>query len=151
DITWSSGHTWAGKVTLDPDKVPGASNTFTATVTGLDMTGTAASEIITWEAAEDDARQTSADYSRIDSIVFAETGTPVSPEFAVTGRAFSVDLGTLSTAAQLITALQGQTSITVTNISPLALGVLTTELDLMDEDIAAGPEDVFNALTLNGL
>ncbi len=143
--TFTASSSWDGAVTIDPDTAP-VGGTYTATITGFDMDGEAATCVMTWADGGGHAAISSSStdiakvnvptlFSSITSIVFALTGTASGAGvFSVTGDIYRVTKEEYPFVGQLVSFLQGLTlgtpdEFTVSSVGALVGGVRFEEMD----------------------
>jgi hypothetical protein len=92
-----------GTLTIDPSQAPSSSQTYTATVSGINKaTGLSDTDVLTWDDTdtEPNPKTTVKAFSDVFSILFAESGSDT-PTFTLTNDAFSLDAATYPKASQL--------------------------------------------------
>lgn len=145
------GHAWDGVVTITPSAAPGAGETFTATVTGVNEE-TGLEETVTalsWAAGESDPLSTTVKFSSLTSIAFtASAGTPT---FTLEGEVLRAEPSEVPTVGSLVEILSNppySAVFTVTAVSSLVNSVRLDHIDPIaaDEDIKGSAYTVANVV-----
>lgn len=143
--TFTADSSWDGVVTIDPNTAP-VGGTYTATITGINTDGEAATCVMTWadggghaaisSNSTDTAKvNTPVLFSSITTIVFALTGTAdAGGLFTVSGDIYRVTKEEYPFVGQLVAFLQGLTlgspdEFTVSSVGALVGGVRFEDMD----------------------